>query len=114
MPKRQHYLQTQASVPYGATKNPVPAFEKVLRAMAEHLKAVAGPLASNVDIKAVYNERTNGMGRIVWRDVLMVIAFDAISLSREAKQMQAERAAFELKQGTAIEPNFHRKIILAS
>jgi hypothetical protein len=99
MPKRQHFLKFQASIPVSATKQSQRAYQKVLDAAVSHLKALAGGAAFNVEVKAVYQDRGPGQTGIVWRDLLVVVGFDG-PLTNEGKKLAIERKQFEFTKAT--------------
>lgn len=98
-PKRTHYLRFQASVPINKTKQSVRAYNLVLTRASEHLKALAGGAAFNVEIRAVYQDRGPGKMGIVWRDILMVCGFDG-PLNDHTKKLAIERKTFEFAKLT--------------
>jgi hypothetical protein len=96
-PTRQHYLKFQVSIPINKTRQSVRAYNRVLQTASEHLKALAGGAAFNVEIRAVYQDRGPGKVGIVWRDILMVCGFDG-PLNESTKTMAIDRKTFEFNK----------------
>lgn len=93
MPLRDHYLKWQCSIPAGATRHSVRKRQQVINSAVEHLRALAGPAASMVEVRAVYQERGQ-LGQIAWWDILVVLGFNG-PLQREAREKKVERGFFE-------------------
>lgn len=94
MPKRQHYLKFQATIP-GGGRNQAQRRQKVIDTATQHLRAVAGALATNVEIRAVWQERGDKTDIMEKWDIMVVIGFDG-HLTEEAKKLSIERKVFEL------------------
>lgn len=94
MPKRQHYLKFQCSIP-AEGRGAAARREKVVAAAQVHLYALAGPGARNLEIRAVYQDR--GTEIVKWWDILVVAGFDG-TLTPEAREKQIERVQFEFEK----------------
>lgn len=114
MPKRQHYLKFQCSIPRGG-RNMAAARQKVIDAAATHLRAVAGITATNVEVRAVYQERGGPEDVAQWWDVLVVCGFDG-PLTDHAKNLKIERNSFEfekLKKDSGVSGLTEKKVLLS-
>lgn len=93
MPKRQHYIKTQFSVPAGSKKM-AERRDKAIQYAVEHMKLLAGFAAHNVEIRAVFQERGEAKDIMQWNDILVVMGFDG-PLNETTKKLAIERKTFE-------------------